>query len=400
VVAASRRALLSSNPIVTDVERPSTAPSPQRNWRRRRPIVVAGAVVTVCLSALAAPARPAVADSLSSARARAAQITAQLATDQRQLDTTSQQYDLAQQRVTQLDAQMTQIKASIATDRSQVLQDQTNLRQQAVSAYMNGTTDSDLTSLFASTGEQSSATSEYESVASGNIAGAIDTLAVAQTRLTGQQTQLQGAQNAAQAALDQAASARQAAQAAVANQQSTLDGLKGEIATLVTQQQAAEQAASHAAFEARVRAATFTAANTTNTVAAPSAATSSNVSIDLPAAGGAARAIAAAQSQLGVPYRWGGESPGSGFDCSGLTQWAWGQAGVSLPRTAAAQYDAVAHVPLSAMEPGDLVFWGYGGISHVGIYVGGGDVLDAPSTGQVVQVQPIWNDGLVGAGRP
>jgi len=73
---------------------------------------------------------------------------------------------------------------------------------------------------------------------------------------------------------------------------------------------------------------------------------------------------------------------------------------VGLPRTAAAQYDAVAHIPLSDLQPGDLVFWGYGGISHVGMYVGGGDVVDAPQTGEDVQIQPIWNGGLVGAGRP
>ena len=63
--------------------------------------------------------------------------------------------------------------------------------------------------------------------------------------------------------------------------------------------------------------------------------------------------MAAAQSQLGVPYHWGGESPGVGFDCSGLTQWAWGRAGVSIPRTAQEQYDAIAHVSLASLQPGD-----------------------------------------------
>ncbi len=112
--------------------------------------------------------------------------------------------------------------------------------------------------------------------------------------------------------------------------------------------------------------------------------------------------MAAAQSQLGVPYHWGGESPGVGFDCSGLTQWAWGRAGVSIPRTAQEQYDAIAHVSLAALQPGDLVFWGDGpgGISHVAIYVGGGAVIHAPETGEDVRVQAIWNNGLVGAGRP
>lgn len=111
-------------------------------------------------------------------------------------------------------------------------------------------------------------------------------------------------------------------------------------------------------------------------------------------------AVKAAESQIGVPYVWGGESPGHGFDCSGLTQWSWRQAGVDLPRTAAAQYDAIPHVPLSDLQPGDLLFWGFGGISHVGMYVGGGDIINAPETGELVRVQAIWNNGLVGAGRP
>jgi cell wall-associated NlpC family hydrolase len=75
---------------------------------------------------------------------------------------------------------------------------------------------------------------------------------------------------------------------------------------------------------------------------------------------------------------------------------------VGIPRTAQAQYDAIAHVSLGALQPGDLVFWGdgTGDIYHVGMYVGGGDVVDAPQTGETVHVQPIWDNGLVGAGRP
>jgi cell wall-associated NlpC family hydrolase len=123
---------------------------------------------------------------------------------------------------------------------------------------------------------------------------------------------------------------------------------------------------------------------------------------NLPPAGGASAAVAAAESQLGVPYQWGGESPGVGFDCSGLTQWSWRQAGVSLPRTAAAQYDAIPHIPMSDLQPGDLVFWndGTSSVQHVGMYVGNGEVIHAPYTGTVVQYTPIWYNGLVGAGRP
>jgi cell wall-associated NlpC family hydrolase len=108
-------------------------------------------------------------------------------------------------------------------------------------------------------------------------------------------------------------------------------------------------------------------------------------------------------AQLGKPYQWGATGPDS-WDCSGLMMVAWAQVGIQLPRVAAAQYQytqAVA-VPLSAIQPGDLVFWGPSlpGIEHVAIYIGNGQVLDAPHTGTVVQIEPIWTDGLVAVTRP
>ena len=342
--------------------------------------MLAGAVVTVISASLATSSRVASADPVASARAQADQITAQLQADQQRLDTVSQQYDAAQQQVQQLNAQITQIQTTIAQDRVQVVQDQTNLRQEAVNSYMSGSSDAGLEAMFNSSGEQAAVVTEYRSVATGNVANAIDALNVAQTRLASQQSTLQSAQQRAQTALNQVSAARQAAEATVANQSSTLANVKGQIAQLVKQQQAAQQAAAHQAFITRLGGATL-----------------SNV----PAAGGAAGAVSAAESQIGVPYQWGGESPGVGFDCSGLTQWAWRQAGVGLPRTAQAQYDAVAHIPLSALQPGDLLFWGGGGgIYHVGMYVGNGSVVHAPSTGETVRIQAIWGNGLVGAGRP
>lgn len=113
-------------------------------------------------------------------------------------------------------------------------------------------------------------------------------------------------------------------------------------------------------------------------------------------AGSASAVIAAALTQLGVPYRWGMETPGVGFDCSGLVQWAFAQAGVELPRTTSQQI--LSGVPVDRVEdvrPGDLVFTRSvrsgqaidGG--HVAIYVGGGQVIVAPRTGDVVEVRPL-----------
>ena len=95
-----------------------------------------------------------------------------------------------------------------------------------------------------------------------------------------------------------------------------------------------------------------------------------------PTAPGGAGAVQAAESQIGVPYVWGGESPkGSaspGFDCSGLTAWSWGQVGVGLPHYSGAQMSDSTPVPVSDLQPGDLLFYGPGGSDHVAMYVGGG----------------------------
>ncbi|MET8079450.1 NlpC/P60 family protein [Streptomyces sp. NPDC005303] len=103
--------------------------------------------------------------------------------------------------------------------------------------------------------------------------------------------------------------------------------------------------------------------------------------------GRAAAAVAAVQSAIGKPYVWGANGPG-GFDCSGLMQWSYAQAGVSLPRTSQAQRYAGRQVPLSQARPGDLVTY-RGDASHVGMYVGNGQVVHAPYPGAPVRYDPV-----------
>ena len=112
----------------------------------------------------------------------------------------------------------------------------------------------------------------------------------------------------------------------------------------------------------------------------------------------AAVAVKTALAQVGKPYRWAGSGPNS-FDCSGLTSYAWRAAGVSLPHNSGMQYNATTRVSMSDLQPGDLLFF-YSPISHVGMYIGDGKMVEAPYTGKNVRVRSINRGGLVGAGRP
>jgi len=93
------------------------------------------------------------------------------------------------------------------------------------------------------------------------------------------------------------------------------------------------------------------------------------------------------------------EEPGVAFDCSGLTSYAWARAGIALPRSSRSQYSALTRVPIAAAQPGDLIF-SYSPISHVGIYLGGGQMVHAPRTGDVVKVSYVSWAKVIGVGRP
>ncbi|MEB2300097.1 C40 family peptidase [Lysinibacillus xylanilyticus] len=111
-------------------------------------------------------------------------------------------------------------------------------------------------------------------------------------------------------------------------------------------------------------------------------------------------AISTAKQFLGRSYVWGGSNPSTGFDCSGLVQWSYQQAGVSLPRTASQQYLATQRISASEARVGDLVFFSYGsGIAHVGIYLGNNTMIDAQNKGVVIESLDWWNQYLVGFGR-
>jgi len=116
------------------------------------------------------------------------------------------------------------------------------------------------------------------------------------------------------------------------------------------------------------------------------------------AAGAAGQAVKFAYDQIGKPYKWAADGPGS-YDCSGLTMAAWRAAGVSLPHNSTEQYAAVAHISKADLRPGDLVFY-YSPIHHVAIYIGDGHVIHAPRVGENVQIASIGTAPIHGYGRP
>jgi len=106
----------------------------------------------------------------------------------------------------------------------------------------------------------------------------------------------------------------------------------------------------------------------------------------------AAEGVSVALSQVGSPYQWGAAGPGS-FDCSGLVMYAYEAAGISLPHYTGDQWADTTQVPLASAEPGDLIF--FNGLDHVGIYLGGGMMVDAPHTGAFVRVESIFGFGSI-----
>jgi cell wall-associated NlpC family hydrolase len=229
-------------------------------------------------------------------------------------------------------------------------------------------------------------------------------------------------QKAAQLA-DGLASAQKQAQQALAQQQQAQVTVKGELATLLVQEQQRRAAVAAAAAQAAQKVVAAPASPATGTTtgtkppstpkaAAPTPAASpaqgnaqklvskpapAPPQIDIPATSpGAAIAVRAALSQVGKAYRFAAAGPDA-YDCSGLTMWAWAQAGVSLPHYSKAQYESLPHVPLSALQPGDLVFF-YSSVSHVGIYIGGGQMVDAANPALGVRVAGIGSP--IGAARP
>ena len=373
---------------------------------------------------------------IQSLHQRAVALEARIATASEKEQVAGEHYDQATVKYAQEAAKLLKIKAELKMARSAARAAQRRVRVAAVAAYVYGDSSSSgiatvLTKNVNVTGELTT----YAGVATDALHTAALALSKAQDQIqTGLDAQGAATQSA-DIAVTAAASARADAEQAAASVSSALSEVKGQLAAAIAQQAAALAAAAAAraaaarADRAQAQQQAATAAGVAQEVASlvpgssatAAAATAAVDAATLASSAGAPTltpagttpagqtAVQSAESLLGVPYVWGGQSS-SGVDCSGLTLLAWAQAGVSLLHSAWYQYVAVQHVSLRDLEPGDLLFYSFPNdgsdpVTHVAMYVGSGPygsqtVIQAPQTGQLVSYVAFYTYGFVGAGRP
>jgi cell wall-associated NlpC family hydrolase len=347
--------------------------------RRHRWLSRSVALVTVFLGATALPVGRASADTVAAKRAEAARLAAQIDADGQRVDALTARYQSAQLAEAKVNARLADATNSLKVVTQRIAETRGAVRDLAVGDFMRGRRNATAASVPRPDDPQGSLAARlYADLAMSDTQDVLDANRAAQEDYQVQLAQLEIEQKRAHAVAANLQSARQAAEQAVAAQQAHLNKVRGDLAALVAAERARQRAAREAATRASV--------SQHGTPPRPGGATGHPVD-----ANRAGAAVAEARRQLGKPYHWGAAGPNS-FDCSGLTLWAWRAGGVSLPHHAASQYSATIHIPLDQLQPGDLVFF-HRNLSHVGIYVGNGQMIHAPETGDVVRYASIYSEG-------
>jgi peptidoglycan DL-endopeptidase CwlO len=341
-------------------------------------------------------------------KAQIAQLENQLNSINYQADAAVNNYDGAMWRLQTAKQQISENSAAIATNTAQLARSESVLATRLRELYANPQPNA--VQVLLATGSITSVVDTETLVEHiGKQDGAV--VKGVRTTLTNLKTARLRLLAAQQTATQQVAAAQQQKAKVLAllgQQKSVLANAQANLRQAIAAQQAAAAAAA-AAPAAAVRAAQNAAvqqqAAATSQVGSPGGSGGSGsvggggtAPVSLPSGSGNAAAVAVAERYIGVPYVWGGESP-SGFDCSGLVAYAYAQIGRSLPHYTVAQYGMFPKVPISQLQPGDIVF--FYGLSHEAMYVGGGMLIQAPHTGTFVSYASLGSMGTPdGAVRP
>jgi cell wall-associated NlpC family hydrolase len=337
--------------------------------------------------------------SITGLQAQAQQIADTIAATETRIEILSEEYDQAAAKSAALTAAQGADERAYSAATSLVTRDTATLHNQAVEAYVDAGASSGFGAAFSGSASTLPVQQTYIAAAAGDLDSAIATLHNSEITLHARRVTLETAQSRANANANALAGSRSDAAALAAQLENEEAGVNANLRTAVAAAAAAAETRAQAAAAAEAAAAAQAAQASGGPVGGTVTSIGTNTSPATGSGSGAA-AVAAAETQSGVPYVWAGASPGAGFDCSGLTMWAWSRAGVSLPHSAQAQYDSIEHVSSSELEPGDLIFYADGGyIYHVVMYIGGGEVIQALDTGTVIQRGPI-PPGAYGYGRP
>lgn len=323
-------------------------------------------------------------------RRQAANIADQLERLGDQMNALGEDYAEALTLQSEIGIEIEQAQADVAAAEAQLAQMRGTLYMSAVTQFMHGGRNSTLTNLLASAGGVQDALQRGQlmSIAMNQGALTTDSLDSTAIELTRKQSVLERKRKQAEATAANVLKRQSAAEALSARYEELQSSVQGELVDLLREERQRREAQLLA--DSQRQAAEFK----------NKYSSTQKRYANIPGVSARAQtAVRAALSQLGVPYRYATSLPGKSFDCSGLTTYAWGKAGVGLPRNSRAQFAALPKIPKEAAQAGDLIFTG-SPIGHVGIYLGNGTMVHAPQTGDVVKVGPIRWWKVVGVGRP
>ena len=374
-------------------------------------LVLAGTMLVTVLAPLSSAQAGTITDAISQIKA----LSATLSRQSQISESSANAYGGAQEKLQQIKWNIASLNKQVAQKKAAIIVTEHAMASAIVNAYVYGAATSQIMSLFNQDVTKSDARKVFQDQVIGNLDQIKSTYESQKKALNSAIKQVTIQEAAAQ---EQTTRMKALMQQNIANENATraiLNGIKGAFKTQIINYEILQGIAAAKAHNYAGQQQAVAVAQSVGGIAAGNAVLTAIAKAVPPTVSqiagtkeGAA-AVAAALSQIGLPYIWGGATPGKGFDCSSLVQWAWGQAGFQIPRTTQTQWPALHHVALSALQPGDLLYYynldGDHQVDHVVMYIGSGPygtstIFAAAKSGTKIGYQPLFTFGLIGAARP